>query len=67
MLVVFPPIYVADKKIIYGYNFVAPLRFWMSIFVILFVGWTKSFVGYLYVLLKAHSQVWDNFWELKVL
>ena len=27
MLVVFPPIFVADTKIIYGYNFVAPLNF----------------------------------------
>ena len=27
MLVVFPPIFVADTKIIYGYNFVAPLIF----------------------------------------
>ena len=26
MLVVFPPIFVADTKIIYGYNFVAPLK-----------------------------------------
>ena len=26
MLVVFPPIFVTDRKIIYGYNFVAPLR-----------------------------------------
>ena len=26
MLVVFPPIFVADTKIIYGYNFVAPVR-----------------------------------------
>ena len=26
MLVVFLPIFSADKKIIYGYNFVAPLR-----------------------------------------
>ena len=26
MLVVFPPIFVADTKIIHGYNFVAPLR-----------------------------------------
>ena len=26
MLVVFPPIFVADIKIIYGYNFVAPLN-----------------------------------------
>ena len=25
MLVVFPPIFVADTKIIHGYNFVAPL------------------------------------------
>ena len=25
MLVVFPPIFVADTKVIYGYNFVAPL------------------------------------------
>ena len=25
MLVVFPPIFVVDTKIIYGYNFVAPL------------------------------------------
>ena len=25
MLVVLPPIFVADTKIIYGYNFVAPL------------------------------------------
>ena len=25
MLFVFPPIFVADTKIIYGYNFVAPL------------------------------------------
>ena len=25
MLVVFPPIFVADTKMIYGYNFVAPL------------------------------------------
>ena len=25
MLVVFSPIFVADTKIIYGYNFVAPL------------------------------------------
>ena len=25
MLVVFPPIFVADTIIIYGYNFVAPL------------------------------------------
>ena len=27
MLVGFPPIFVADTKIIYGYNFVAPLNF----------------------------------------
>ena len=26
MLVVFPSIFVADTKLIYGYNFVAPLR-----------------------------------------
>ena len=26
MLFVFPPIFVADTKIIYGYNFVAPLK-----------------------------------------
>ena len=26
MLVVFPPIFVADTKIIYCYNFVAPLN-----------------------------------------
>ena len=26
MLVVFPPIFVADIKLIYGYNFVAPLK-----------------------------------------
>ena len=26
MLVVFPTIFVSDTKIIYGYNFVAPLR-----------------------------------------
>ena len=26
MLVEFPPIYVADTKKIYGYNFVAPFR-----------------------------------------
>ena len=26
MLVVLPPIFVADTKIIYGYNFVAPLN-----------------------------------------
>ena len=26
MLVVFPPIFVADTKLIYGYNFVAPLK-----------------------------------------
>ena len=26
MLVVFPPIFVADTKIIYGYNFVALLK-----------------------------------------
>ena len=26
MLVVFPLIFVADTKIIYGYNFVAPLK-----------------------------------------
>ena len=26
MLVVLPPIFVADTKIIYGYNFVAPLK-----------------------------------------
>ena len=26
MLVVFPPIFIADTKIIHGYNFVAPLR-----------------------------------------
>ena len=25
MLIVFPPIFVADTKIIYGYNFAAPL------------------------------------------
>ena len=25
MLVVFPPIFVVDTKLIYGYNFVAPL------------------------------------------
>ena len=25
MLVVFPPIFAADTKVIYGYNFVAPL------------------------------------------
>ena len=30
MLVVFPPIFVADIKIIYGYNFVAPLT-WQTI------------------------------------
>ena len=27
MMVVFSPIFVADTKIIYGYNFVAPLKF----------------------------------------
>ena len=26
MLIGFPPIFVADTKIIYGYNFVAPLK-----------------------------------------
>ena len=26
MLFVFPPIFVADTEIIYGYNFVAPLK-----------------------------------------
>ena len=26
MLVVFPPIFVADTKIIYGYSLVAPLK-----------------------------------------
>ena len=26
MLVMFPPIFVADAKIIYGYNFAAPLN-----------------------------------------
>ena len=26
MLVIFPPIFMADTKIIYGYNFVAPLK-----------------------------------------
>ena len=26
MLVVFPPIFAADTKIIHGYNFVAPLN-----------------------------------------
>ena len=26
MLVVFPPSFVADTKIIFGYNFVAPLK-----------------------------------------
>ena len=26
MLIGFPPIFVADTKIVYGYNFVAPLR-----------------------------------------
>ena len=26
MLVVLPPIFVADTKIIYGYNFIAPLK-----------------------------------------
>ena len=26
MLVVFPPIFVADTKLIYSYNFVAPLK-----------------------------------------
>ena len=30
MLVVFPPIFVADTKIIYGYNFVAPLKGYKS-------------------------------------
>ena len=29
MLVVFPPILVADTKIIYGYNFVATFKFKM--------------------------------------
>ena len=29
MLVVFPPIFVADTKIIYGYNFVAPLKLYV--------------------------------------
>ena len=27
MLVVFPPIFMADTKIVYGNNFVAPLSF----------------------------------------
>ena len=27
MLVVFSPIFVADKKLIFGYNFGAPLKF----------------------------------------
>ena len=26
MLIWIPPIFVADRKIIYGYNFVAPLK-----------------------------------------
>ena len=31
MLAVFPPIFVADTKIIYGYNFVAPLKYLLYI------------------------------------
>ena len=30
MLIGFPPIFVADTKIIYGYNFVAPLTKYLS-------------------------------------
>ena len=36
MLVVFPPILVADTKIIYGYNFVAPLMNYFSFKLLLF-------------------------------
>ena len=32
MLVVFPPIFMADTKIIYGYNFVAPLNMAVRIY-----------------------------------
>ena len=41
MLVVFRRIFVADTKVIYSYNFAAPL--------------------------KVHSQVGNNFWQLKAL
>ena len=30
MLIVFPPIFVADSTLIYGYNFVAPLNILLS-------------------------------------
>ena len=32
MLVVFPPIFVADTKMIYGYNFVAPFSTFIFFF-----------------------------------
>ena len=32
MFVVFPPIFVADTKIINGYNFVAPLKMFLFLF-----------------------------------
>ena len=42
MLVVFPPIFVADTKVIYGYNFVAPLKY-LKIFLIPIRTFTQSF------------------------
>ena len=38
-MVVFPPISVVDTKIIYGYNFVAPLRTWFSLSVSVYFYW----------------------------
>ena len=42
MLVLFPPIFVADTKVIYGYNFVAPLKY-LKIFLIPIRPFTQSF------------------------
>ena len=36
MLIGFPPIFVADTEIIYGYNFVAPLTNLLQYFVSMF-------------------------------
>ena len=47
ILVVFPPIYVLDTKIIYGYNFVAPLSTWFSLFCLFLLvpSHLQNFVG----------------------
>ena len=49
MLVVFPPIFAADTKIIYGYNFVAPLRLRM-----------RNFQGIIFICTLTYREIFKS-------